>query len=205
MDEIQVLGHSLLAPSAANRWFNCQRSVRACEKFPDESSTFASEGTEAHRLCQFLLNTAIGRHDVDPRHDMEFYDAEMQRCCEEYVQFVLEKMAHYSARGKHPSVFIEQRVDLRRYVPESQGTADCLIIAGNEVLVVDFKYGRVRVPATSLQLRLYALGACEMFGMLYEFTTVRIRRWISGDLPVRNFVTASIFLVYSLLRMSCNA
>lgn len=174
MDEIQVLGHSLLSPSAANRWFNCQRSVRACEKFPDEGSVFASEGTEAHRLCQFLLNTAIGRHDVDPRHSMEYYDVEMQRCCEEYVQYVLEKIAQYSARGMHPMVFIEQRVDLRRYVPESQGTADCLIVAGNEVLVVDFKYGMVRVPATSLQLRLYALGACEMFGMLYDFATVRM-------------------------------
>ena len=36
------------------------------------------------------------------------------------------------------------------------------------------KYGMNRVPATSLQLRIYALGACELFRNLYDFSRVRM-------------------------------
>jgi hypothetical protein len=44
----------------------------------------------------------------------------------------------------------------------------------DEIVIVDFKYGMHRVPATSLQLRIYALGACEMFSALYDFSSVRM-------------------------------
>lgn len=167
--------HSVLAPSSSNRWFNCTPSARLCGQFPDEGSVYASEGTEAHALCEFLLRVALGRDaGEDPRFGMKYYTREMQECCEEYVQFILERVAGYAAAGKKPAVFIEQRVDLREWVPESMGTADCLIVAGDEILVVDFKYGMLRVPASSLQLRLYALGGCAMFSLLDKIRSVRM-------------------------------
>ncbi len=63
---------------------------------------------------------------------------------------------------------MEQRVDLREYIPESMGTSDCVMVTDKELTIVDFKYGMYRVPASSLQLRIYALGACALFGRLYE-------------------------------------
>ena len=88
--------------------------------------------------------------------------------------FIREKLEAWKAKGALPTVFVEQRVDLRAYIPESMGTSDCVIIADNEIEIIDFKYGMYRVPATSLQLRIYALGACELFRNLYDFTRVRM-------------------------------
>jgi hypothetical protein len=50
-----------------------------------------------------------------------------------------------------------------------------VIVKGDELIVVDLKYGRgVRVDATeNEQLQLYALGALESFGLAYEFERVR--------------------------------
>ncbi len=166
--------HAFLSPSSAERWFNCTRSAWLSEQFPDLGSVFASEGTEAHRLCEYLLHEMLGIPDVDPRPGMTYYRPEMQEAAEGYVQFIREKLEAWKAKGVKPEVFIEQRVDLRAYIPESMGTSDCVIVADDEIGIVDFKYGMYRVPASSLQLRIYALGACELFRNLYDFSRVRM-------------------------------
>ena len=60
-------------------------------------------------------------------------------------------------------------------MPESFGTSDAVVIGGNAIEVIDLKYGKgVRVDATgNPQLRLYGLGAAELFGDLYDFENVR--------------------------------
>ena len=155
--------HAFLSPSSSERWFNCTKSAWLCEQFPDLGSVFAAEGTDAHRLCEFLLHDMLGMPDTDPRPGMTYYNQEMEEAAQGYVQFIREKLEAWKAKGALPTVFVEQRVDLRAYIPESMGTSDCVIIADNEIEIIDFKCGMYRVPATSLQLRIYALGACELF------------------------------------------
>ena len=166
--------HAFLSPSSSERWFNCTPSAWLCEQFPDLGSVFAAEGTEAHRLCEFLLHEMLGIPDVDPRPGFQYYTDEMEECCQGYAQFIREKLEAWKAKGVSPEVFIEQRVDLRAYIPESMGTSDCVIVADDEIEIIDFKYGMHRVPASSLQLRIYALGACELFRNLYDFSRVRM-------------------------------
>ncbi len=166
--------HAFLSPSSSERWFHCTRSAWLCEQFPDLGSVFAAEGTEAHRLCEYLLHEMLGIPDVDPRPGMTYYTSEMQEAAEGYVQFIREKLEKWKTAGSKPEVFIEQRVDLRKYIPESMGTSDCVIVADDEIEIVDFKYGMYRVSASSLQLRIYALGACELFRNLYDFSRVRM-------------------------------
>ena len=166
--------HAFLSPSSSERWFNCTRSAWLCEQFPDLGSVFAAEGTEAHRLCEFLLHEMLEIPDVDPRPGMTYYTPEMEEACQGYAQFIREKLEKWKTAGVSPEVFIEQRVDLRAYIPESMGTSDCVIVADDEIEIVDFKYGMYRVPASSLQLRIYALGACELFRNLYDFSRVRM-------------------------------
>ena len=166
--------HAFLSPSSSERWFNCTKSAWLCEQFPDLGSVFAAEGTDAHRLCEFLLHDMLGMPDSDPRPGMTYYNQEMEEAAQGYVQFIREKLEAWKAKGVLPTVFVEQRVDLRAYIPESMGTSDCVIIADDEIEIIDFKYGMYRVPATSLQLRIYALGACELFRNLYDFTRVRM-------------------------------
>lgn len=166
--------HAFLSPSSSERWFNCTKSAWLCEQLPDLGSVFAAEGTDAHRLCEFLLHDMLGMPDTDPRPGMTYYNQEMEEAAQGYVLFIREKLEAWKAKGALPTVFVEQRVDLRAYIPESMGTSDCVIIADDEIEIIDFKYGMYRVPATSLQLRIYALGACELFRNLYDFTRVRM-------------------------------
>ena len=166
--------HAFLSPSSSERWYHCTRSAWLCEQFPDLGSVFAAEGTEAHQLCEFLLHGMLGIPDVDPRPGMTYYTDEMEEAAQGYAQFIREKLEAWKAQGVKPEVFVEQRVDLRAYIPESMGTSDCVIVADDTIEIVDFKYGMYRVPASSLQLRIYALGACELFRNLYDFHRVKM-------------------------------
>ena len=167
--------HAFLSPSSAERWYNCPPSAWLCEQFPDLGSVFAAEGTEAHSLCEYLVGTYLGRPGLsDPRPGLQYYTEEMEECCQGYLQYVMELVESFRARGISPAVYVEQRVDLRRFIPESMGTSDCVVVGGDEIVIVDFKYGMHPVPATSLQLRIYALGACELFSSLYDFSSVRM-------------------------------
>ena len=167
--------HAFLSPSSAERWYHCPPSARLCEQYPDLGSVAALEGTEAHSLCEYLLGTALGKPGLtDPRPGMQYYTEEMEKCCQGYVQYVTELVEQIKRKEEGAAVYAEQRVDLRRFIPESMGTSDCVIVGQDEIVIVDFKYGMHPVPATSLQLRIYALGACELFSFLYDFSSVRM-------------------------------
>ena len=156
--------HALLSPSSSERWLHCPKSVRLSEQFEDTTSVYASEGTEAHALCEHLVLTALGRHSTDPRSWFKQYSQEMQEAAEGYTAYIMETVAALRQDGVEPSVFVEQRLDMRSYVKDCFGTSDCVIIGGDTIVICDFKFGKLPVPATSPQLRIYALGACELFG-----------------------------------------
>jgi hypothetical protein len=67
-------------------------------------------------------------------------------------------------------------VRYEEYVPEGSGSADCVVIAGGEMVVCDFKYGAgIAVSAEdNPQLRLYALGCLLAFDALYDIETVEM-------------------------------
>lgn len=165
--------HALLSPSSSERWLHCPPSVRLCEQFPDPGSVYAAEGTEAHALCEHLLLTALGRPTRDPRPEFQQYSQEMQDAAEGYVQYVMERVSDFRAQGLEPAVYVEQRLDISRFIPECMGTSDAVIVGGDTVIVCDFKFGKHRVPATSSQLRIYALGVCELLSCLYDITRVK--------------------------------
>lgn len=77
--------HALLSASSAHRWLACPPSARLCEPYPDKGSEYAQQGTDAHTLCQYKLEKALGRKSRDPTEDLSFYDAEMENCAEAYV------------------------------------------------------------------------------------------------------------------------
>lgn len=63
---------------------------------------------------------------------------------------------------------------LKEYVKEGFGTGDCVIIADETLHIVDYKHGRgVLVEADdNPQMKLYALGALELFDCIYDIDTV---------------------------------
>lgn len=162
--------HALLSPSAAHRWMNCPPSACLEREFPSSSSEVAAEGTAAHALCEHKLRKFLKLRSKRPQSDFE--DDEMDRCSNDYVLFVQERMREITS----PMVLVEQRLDLTRYVPEAFGTADCIIVGGDRLHIVDFKYGMgVLVEAEhNPQMMLYALGALELLDGIYDIQKISV-------------------------------
>lgn len=91
-----------------------------------------------------------------------------------YAAFVLETLALVKLKCFDPIVLIEQHLDFSCYVPDGFGTGDAVIVGDGTLHVIDFKYGQgILVDADdNPQMKLYALGALELFGSLYDIDEV---------------------------------
>lgn len=164
--------HSLLSASGAHRWMNCTPSARLEKEFEDNSGDAAAEGSAAHALSEHKLRKSLKMRSKKP---VSKYDTdEMDAHTDAYVEFVLEQIAQARLNCSDPMVLIEQKLDFSKYVPDGFGTGDCVIIADGTLHVIDFKYGQgVLVDAEdNPQMKLYGLGALEMFDALYDIDTV---------------------------------
>ena len=173
--------HSAFSPSASHRILNCPPSLTLCAKEPDKSSTYAQEGTDAHTLCAYLVEKALGRDARDPTEDLDYYDSEMRSCAEGYASFVMEEYGKEKQICADTEVLVEQCVDISQWVPGCGGTADCIILSDGTAEVIDFKYGLgVLVSAESEefggnpQLMCYCLGVLDMFDGIYDISTVKM-------------------------------
>lgn len=192
--------HATLSASGAERWINCPGSVKMAAHFPSQSSAAAEEGTLAHELAAFLIEH---RDEIDHRSDdaaaVEFSygiaglareidafyadhkdlddDFEyMKRVIDPYVDYVVAEYQEALKADEAAVLMTEQRVDFSDIVPGGFGTSDVIIIGGGRVTVIDLKYGKgVAVSAKdNPQIRLYALGAINLFDMIYDFDRVKM-------------------------------
>lgn len=164
--------HAVLSASSSHRWLNCNPSARLEEKFEDNETEAAAEGTAAHALCEHKLRKMLKLRSRKPTSK---YDCdEMDEYTDGYVEFVSEQIAQAKQFCKDPLVLIEQKLDFSCYVPDGFGTGDCLVVADHLLHIIDFKYGMgVLVDAVeNPQMMLYALGALRLFDSLYEIDTV---------------------------------
>lgn len=172
--------HAVLSASSAHRWLHCTGSPLLEKEFPDTTSVYAQEGTLAHELCELKLKkytTVMPKGTYTRAHNKimksELWQNEMEGTSEAYLEYVKGIML---ACEIAPAVLIEKRVDFSRYVPEGFGTADCLILAGDTLHVIDYKHGKgVVVDADhNPQMMLYALGAMSELSLLYRFKFVHM-------------------------------
>jgi hypothetical protein len=92
-------------------------------------------------------------------------------CAKSYRDYIQEQI-----RGDQKLILLEQRVDFSEWVPDGFGTADCIIIQGDVMDVIDYKYGKgVAVSAEdNPQMKLYGLGALYDYGFLADVQKVRL-------------------------------
>ena len=173
--------HAFLSPSASHRWLACPPSAKLCAKAADQPSEYAKQGTDAHSLCAYLVEKALGRKVSDPTENLDYYDREMQDCADGYAAFVMEEYEKARQTCADAEVLVEQKVDLSRWVTDGTGTADCIILSDGTAEVIDFKYGLgVLVSADSEehggdpQLMCYCLGVLEMFDGIYDIDTLKM-------------------------------
>ena len=172
--------HALLSASSSKQWLNCPPSARLQEGFPNESSSYAEEGTFAHSICEYKVKKYLHERVSRPQSE-EFYTEEIDQITDVYAEFVITIIEQMKRNGCEPLVLVEERVDYSHIAPSGFGTADMLIIGKDEngkglLHICDFKTGQgVFVDANhNTQMMLYALGGLAAYGYIYEIETVRM-------------------------------
>lgn len=172
--------HAILSASGADRWMLCNPSARLEEELAGTTSIFAEEGTFMHSLAELHLGlhiSSITKRDFNSKlkemKKNKFYTDEIEKAVEAYVNMVIERI---NESGKGALVLLEERVDFSPWVPEGFGTSDVLIISDETIEVIDLKGGKgIKVSSEdNSQMKLYALGAINLYGMLYEVEKIKM-------------------------------
>ena len=171
--------HAVLSASSSKQWLHCPPSARLQENFPNESSVYAEEGTWAHELCEYKVKKYL--HERKKRPQSEFFTEEIEQATDVYAEFVISIIEEMRRNGCEPLCFVEERLDFSNIVPEGFGTGDMIILGkdgqGRGLLhICDYKNGKgVFVNAhENSQMMLYATGALNAYGYIYEIETVRM-------------------------------
>jgi len=183
--------HSYWSASKFESIMLCPGKIVLEDGAPDNTSGYAAEGTAAHQVLTWALqedrpaSAYIGRQitldragklcepvDAVYTYEVDPEMAEHVQVCVDYVN---------DLRGDDGVVFADIRVNYSSYLDVAEdtawGTADVIVARGNELIVVDFKYGRgVEVDAEkNPQMSLYGLGALQAYqGLVADFERVRM-------------------------------
>ena len=203
-----------MSASESHRWIYCPGSVALCEGQPRYSNPAAVRGTAAHALAagelqgdwdahkrQFpgLLGMTF-RFEDDGVTKTETVDQKMLDGVMVYVDHVRDL-----ANNPHSVVFLEQTVSLEHVHPGMYGTADCIILKQQELVVIDYKNGATPVymqdedGEPNSQLMFYAAGAMHFIEQLadildYEvpaIVTMKIVQPNSFEVPPIQTLTVS--------------
>ena len=123
--------HAILSASSSHRWMNCPPSVRLTEHMSDNGSVYATEGSEAHALCEYKLRQVLGQDAQNPLESpggLQYYDNAMEDAATGYAAFVLEELEEIRRTCPDPIVMVEQRLDFSRWVKDGFGTGDAVIV-----------------------------------------------------------------------------
>jgi hypothetical protein len=179
----QPVQHAPLAPSAAHRWIACPGSVLA-ERLapPSPVSTFAEEGTEAHRIFAACLTRSVtpGSLTRDPALINPLRHALL--------------LAADVIAGKR--FLVEQKLEPLPGMSKIWGTADVVIFDSHGCVagIIDLKFGAgIVIEANAIQLQIYALLAAQQFGASPDGITLTViqprREHVRGPLRSHHLTT----------------
>ena len=174
------MSHALLSASAADKWLHCTPSARLESLMPDTAGESAQEGSLAHELGELKARRHF--HGMDKGaftrkfnkiKGQDLYAVDMDHDTDTYVEYLKDVEMMFPSK---PYAVFETRVDYSHIAPEGFGTADCIMIGGGHLHIIDFKYGKtVRVDCKgNPQMKLYALGALQKYGLLYSIEKVTL-------------------------------
>lgn len=147
---------------------------------PDNTTIYAAEGTAAHELLEMCLTNEVPAAGYIGRIiEADGFEIEVTDEMAEYIQGVVDRVKDY--QGPDGELFVEQKLYYADYIDvpreEGWGTGDVVILRGDEIIVIDLKYGKgtwVDVKENP-QLSLYGLGALDKFnGIAGDFVRVRL-------------------------------
>ena len=174
--------HALLSASGAHRWMVCTKSSRLEESMEEETSVYAEEGSLAHALAEHKIAKEVGliskqkyASKIKQIRSDPLFTEEMDKATDLHKDFCIERFNEAKAVTRDAVIMLEQRLDFSPWVPDGFGTSDTTIITDKTLEIIDLKYGRIAVSAyENPQMMLYALGAINQFGFLYNLETIQM-------------------------------
>lgn len=186
--------HSRFAPSAADRWANCQLSL---QPVPDEELILtaredredAALGSACHALGAACLNEHRAAHDFlldDRQFHKRDVTPDMADSAGFYVDYCRET---YIKRGYE--YFVEHHIEAPDIHEDCYGTADFRAFSAERkhLAIVDYKSGHTYYDPRSNQLAIYANGelrTLEDMGYEVEQITCTIVQPLHVKDPVRS-------------------
>lgn len=175
--------HAKLSPSSASRWLYCTKAPEECEGIESPSSSYAEEGTLAHKFLEQWILT-----DLEPDFPSEYPD--MRDAVAVAYNFVhdLEFQDFGVVVLTEDTVYPNQLG-----TDDVWGTADVVIYDPRDyaLYIIDYKHG-AGVPVEidgNEQLQIYALGALSLAKEKDWFVTrvemIIIQPRIPGRIPIQ--------------------
>jgi len=196
--------HAKLSASGSDKWMTCTPSMRMEEGFADEQSDFSREGTFAHEVFENMvkryLKQITAKEYVARREELQensFWSDSLVDYVTAAYDKAVERIDYANSVCLEPALMVEQRLDFSPWVPQGFGTGDLVIVTNDYVEVLDLKYGKgIYVDGeNNSQMRLYALGAYNQFGMIYEVKTVRtlvlqprLNNYSGEEMPIEDLI-----------------
>lgn len=171
------MDHAILSASGSCRWINCPPSARLEQKYETSTSSYAEEGTLAHRMAELKLRKKLICDIGEARFNAEMknvyshclYKPEMEECTDKYIQ-AIDDCIPWDAPGANWLIVAEQKLSFDKYVPESFGTVDCMLMTEAELHIFDYKHGQGEFVSVekNTQLMMYAIGALEEYAIFFQ-------------------------------------
>ena len=145
--------HSILAPSS-KEWFYCGYAAKFLANKVEETSDASEFGSKCHLLAEHYIRQSLKLEDYESevkltteelKAGFKHYSEEMERLATGYANYVISTVDYEAKRtGEQPVILIEQLLEMD-YAPDTHGTLDCGIIAGDTLTIIDNKTGFIKV------------------------------------------------------------
>lgn len=190
--------HHKYSASGAEGWMTCSGKPTMEYGLPDENTVYGMEGSAAHFLGSECLirdkdavefadrwiavcstKEGVGyecfAEDVK-KHSEILLKFEVTEEMVEAVQMYIDHVRNI-VKSESGMLFVERRVcfGAMTNIGDAYGTSDAIILSGDysSLIVVDLKYGFLKVPAfRNKQMLLYAIGALDHISPIVALTDV---------------------------------
>lgn len=187
--------HAAAAPSSAAMWLNCPASITRAEGKVRPSSSYAREGTAAHKIAEMVIGGDLFPPGKITVEGQEFIvGIPMLRALNSYITVV------EGLQALCPEVYVEQRVGIEWSKGHVWGTTDCAAADDKFLHIVDLKYGKgVPVHPDSAQLKIYALGAWHTLwpGRAFKKVTLTVCQPRIDPLPQTHIMSGRDLVTWS--------
>jgi len=176
---VSEAAHSKFSASGFEAAMLCPGKPVMEEGKPNNGNIYSATGTVAHMLLEYNLRDGSEPAGFLGRiFQVDSFDIEVDDDMVAAVNTAIRNLKEIAGDGM---ILSEQRVNYSTYLgverEQAWGTADVIVVRGDELQVHDYKngVGVVVDPRDNPQMMLYALGALEAVGStLGPFTTVRM-------------------------------